>query len=199
MLHIRAEYRGPPWHVYLFKPLTTALLLALAVLAASVHGPRYQLAIVGGLACSLAGDIFLMLPADRFIAGLTGFLLAHLAYIVAFTAGVPLGSSPALLLPLLVAAALLLRFLWAGLAGLRAAVLVYVVTILIMVWCAWARARSLPSPATLAAAAGAALFMLSDALLAWNRFRRPFRSAQALIMVTYVAAQTLISLSVGVP
>jgi uncharacterized membrane protein YhhN len=30
-----------------------------------------------------------------------------------------------------------------------------------------------------------------------NRFHRPFRSAQALIMPTYVAAQALIGLSVS--
>ena len=39
--------------------------------------------------------------------------------------------------------------------------------------------------------------MASDAVLALNRFRRPFRSAQAVIMLTYVAAQALIALSVG--
>jgi uncharacterized membrane protein YhhN len=52
-LHLRAEYRRPRWQVYLFKPLTTAILLLLAALATSAHGPRYQIAIVVGLGCSL--------------------------------------------------------------------------------------------------------------------------------------------------
>lgn len=32
-LHIRAEYRGPQWHIYLFKPLTTSLIILLALSA----------------------------------------------------------------------------------------------------------------------------------------------------------------------
>ena len=38
-LQLRAEYRGPRWQVYLFKPSTTALLLLLAVVA-SFSCPR---------------------------------------------------------------------------------------------------------------------------------------------------------------
>jgi len=185
--------------VYVFKPLTTIILLLLAVLSSTAHGSRYQLAIVIGLACSLAGDIFLMLPRDRFVAGLASFLVAHLAYVAAFTAGVPIGTDPALLIPLLIAAVVLLGFLWSSLGSFRIPVLLYAGTILLMVWRAWGRSRALPSPGALVAAAGATLFMVSDAVLALNRFHRPFRSAQALIMGSYVAAQTLIGISVGLP
>ena len=34
------------------------------------------------MVCSLAGDVFLMVPGDRFVPGLVSFLLAHLAYVV---------------------------------------------------------------------------------------------------------------------
>ena len=44
-------------------------------------------------------------------------------------------------------------------------------------------------------ALGAALFVLSDSLLAWNRFRNPFPAAQALIHATYFPAQWLIAIS----
>ncbi len=196
-LHIRAEYRGPRWRVYLFKPLTTTLLLLLASLAPGGQAPAYRLAIVIGLACSLIGDILLMLPRDRFVAGLASFLLAHLAYILAFSTGVPALSGPVLALPLLAAAAVLLRLLWPGLGKLRVPVLLYTLTILVMVWRAWARDQALPSSSAVLAAAGATLFMISDALLALNRFYRPFRLAQATIMTTYVGAQTLIALSVS--
>ena len=43
---------------------------------------------------------------------------------------------------------------------------------------------------------GAALFVISDATLALNRFRRPFRAAQAIVMSTYVVGQALIALSI---
>ena len=196
-LQLRAEYRGPRWQVYLFKPSTTALLLLLAVLSTSAHGARYQQAVVAGLACSLVGDVLLMLPRDRFVAGLASFLLAHVAYLVAFSAGVPLGTAPALLVPLAAMAALLLWLLWPGLGKLRLPVLLYSAAILLMVWQAWGWHRTLGTPGSRLAALGATLFMASDAVLALNRFRRPFRSAQAVIMLTYVAAQALIALSVG--
>jgi uncharacterized membrane protein YhhN len=197
LLHIRAEYAGPRWQVYLFKPLTTTLVLLLAISITGTQGARYQVAVVVGLICSLVGDVMLMLPRDRFVAGLASFLLAHLAYIAAFQTGMPMGSSPALLLPLLAATWLLLRLLWRGLGAMRGAVLLYAFAMLVMVWRAWARSLVAPGSSALLAAVGATLFMVSDSVLALNRFRAPFRQAQAVIMSTYVAAQLLIALSIG--
>jgi uncharacterized membrane protein YhhN len=42
---------------------------------------------------------------------------------------------------------------------------------------------------------GAILFLVSDSVLAINRFAKPFRAAEALLLTTYFAAQTLIALS----
>jgi uncharacterized membrane protein YhhN len=196
-LHLRAESRGPRWQVYLFKPLTTAILLLLAVLAPPAQGARYQAAIGLGLGFSLVGDVLLMLPVDRFVAGLASFFLAHVAYVAAFTARVPLGARPGLLLPLLVVAALLLQAIRPGLGKFRPAVVLYAAMMVLMVWTAWGRQGARPGTASLLAGIGAALFMVSDALLALNRFGRPFRNAQALVMTTYVAAQALIALSVS--
>jgi uncharacterized membrane protein YhhN len=198
-LHLRAAYRGPRWQVYLFKPLTTLLILGLAVSAPSAHGSAYRLAILVGLVFSLAGDVFLMLPSDRFLAGLASFLLAHLAYVAAFGVAGATASEPQLLLPLVVVAVFLLRLLWPGLGKLVIPVVLYTGTIVVMVWRAWARSRSIPTPGTELAAAGAALFLLSDAMLALNRLHRRFPSAQAAVQATYVAAQALIAMSVGTP
>lgn len=198
-LHLRAEYRGPRWQVYLFKPLTTTLLLGIAGASASAHGAPYQAAIVVGLVCSLAGDIFLMLPRDRFMAGLGSFLVAHLAYLAAFSSGVPLGAAPALAAPLVALAILLLWLLWPKLGSLRTPVLLYTTAILVMVWQALSWRWTAPTLGSGLAAGGALLFMTSDAVLALNRFRQPIRGAQVLIMATYVAAQALIACSVGVP
>lgn len=198
-LHLRAEYCGPRWQVYLFKPLTTTLLIGLAGFSTSAHGMRYQAAIVVGLVCSLAGDIFLMLPRDRFMAGLGSFLVAHLAYLAAFSSGVPLGTAPALAAPLVALSVPLLWLLWPRLGSLRTPVLCYTGAIVVMVWQAVAWRWTVPTPGSALAAGGALLFMTSDAVLALNRFRRPFGGAQVLIMSTYVAAQALIACSVGVP
>ena len=45
------------------------------------------------------------------------------------------------------------------------------------------------------AAIGAALFVSSDAMIAWNRFVRPFRGADVGIMVTYHLGQAGLVLS----
>jgi uncharacterized membrane protein YhhN len=141
------------------------------------------------------GDVFLMLPRDRFLLGLVSFLAAHVAYILAFTSGVPLGGPPPVLLALVTAAALLVWRVWPSLGPLRIPVLGYTATILLMVWQAWGRHHLVPGPATAFAAVGATLFMTSDALLALNRFWRPLPLGQALIISTYVGAQALIALS----
>lgn len=185
--------------MYLCKPLTTAILLLLAAFSISAHGPRYQAAIVVGLGCSLVGDVLLMLPQDRFVPGLAAFLLAHLAYLAAFTYGLPIGAFPILLVPLLAVLIPLVGLLWSGLGQYRVPVLIYTTAILLMAWQAWARRWALPGAGTTLAALGATLFIASDAALAFNRFRHPFRSAQVLVMTTYVAAQAMIALSVGTP
>jgi len=196
-LHLRAAYRGPPWQVYLFKPLTTLLLIGLAAVLPAVHGSHYRTAILAGLVLSLCGDVFLMLPRDRFIAGLASFLAAHLAYIVAFCTGGPFPADTQLLWPLGVVAVLLLAVLWPGLGRLRLPVVLYAATIVAMVWRAWARSRVLPSQGSALAAVGAALFLVSDSLLAVDRFRFRFSGARAAVQVTYVAAQALIAVSVS--
>ena len=185
IVHLYAEYRGPRWLVYLAKPLTTSLLIAAAVLA-----PRtpYSLAVVVGLLFSLAGDVFLMLPRDHFLAGLVSFLLAHLAYVWAFSRDVGLFARPLLAVPYVLAAGVILAYLWPRLGALRLPVVVYVGALVVMAWQAAARGNAF-------ATIGAALFVVSDATLAIDRFRRPFRAAQLVVMSTYVAAQALIAVS----
>mgnify|MGYP002683835671 CR=1 FL=1 len=83
-LTIAAKYRQSKRLEYVCKPLATASILLIALLAEDPLTVRYQALIVLGLAASLAGDVFLMLP-DRFLPGLLSFLVAHLFYVAAFT------------------------------------------------------------------------------------------------------------------
>lgn len=183
--------------VFIFKPLTTILVIALAASLPAAEA-AYRNAILIGLGFSLAGDIFLMLP-DRFLPGLVAFLLAHLAYLWAFTRHVPFAAA---ILPFVVVAlvsAAVLAILWAGVARrMRLPVVAYVVAIGAMTAQAITQGMLLAVPAAWASGIGAALFFLSDATLAFNRFRRSFRGARAIILSTYWAAQTLIALSVTI-
>jgi uncharacterized membrane protein YhhN len=64
-----------------------------------------------------------------------------------------------------------------------------------MTWQALNRWASAGDAGSASALAGALLFVASDSALAWNRFRAEFKSAQAVVLGTYFAAQLLIALS----
>lgn len=199
VLAIRAHYldESRRWQVYAFKPLATLLILALALVLTPARSD-YQWAIAAGLLFSTAGDVFLMLPRDRFVAGLASFLVAHLCYIGAFAIGVPFAAAPLLWLPFFAAGGLVLALVWPGLKpALRAPVAVYVIVIAAMAGQAAGRWHMTGSVVALAAAVGAGLFVVSDAVLAIDRFRWKFRAARAVTLATYWAAQLLIALSIS--
>jgi uncharacterized membrane protein YhhN len=197
-LAIRAHLGpGRQTQVFLFKPLTTFLILVLAALTPGTDA-GYQLAVCAGLALSLAGDIFLMLPGDRFLPGLVSFLLAHLAYLGAFTSGLHFEATVAPVVAYGAVGAAIFALLWPGLSRqLRGPVAVYVAVIAMMAGVALARWLELGGGPPLAAAVGAGLFLVSDALLALDRFRWSFRWARVAVLATYWAAQFLIAVSVG--
>ncbi|HEU4558830.1 MAG TPA: lysoplasmalogenase [Longimicrobium sp.] len=180
--------------VYIFKPLTTLLIIALAWhQPASI--PPYRTLVIAGLVFSLFGDVFLMLPRDRFVAGLVSFLIAHLLYIPAFAQG-GFRLTIWLLVPFIVYAAILPRILLPHVpAALKVPVIVYAAALLVMAWQAAERGAA-AVPGGLLAAIGGVLFVASDSALALNRFARPFRGADAPVLATYFAAQTLIALSI---
>jgi uncharacterized membrane protein YhhN len=195
LLTIRAECKGERRQVYVFKPLTTALIIIVALQAKHPTAAAYRPLVVAGLLCSLAGDVFLMLPRERFVAGLVSFLFAHLLYVAAFALDGGARPSAWAAAPLALYGALMLRLLWTQLGGLKVPVVVYVVAILLMAWLAASRWLALGDGGSASAFAGAVLFVASDSALAWNRFRGGFAGAQGLILGTYFPAQLLIAYS----
>ncbi len=195
---IGAHYLHPPRLriILVFKPLTTILILVAALLPGTVRTDPYARAIAAGLVFSLAGDVLLQLPG-RFLHGLGAFLFAQIAYIVAFHSGAQATGFAAVVAVLAGVAAGMLWYLWPALdLPLRAPVAVYVIMIECMTALAVGRLLEQPSTPTLLAAGGAILFMCSDAMLAINRFRRPFRLAELGVLATYFVAQLLIALSI---
>lgn len=195
ILHVRADYRRDWPRTWLYKPLTMLCITGL-VLAAGPPDTVYRQAVLAALLLSLAGDVFLMLRPQRFLAGLFTFLLAHVIYVGAF--GMRMGGlAPPAVAAAVVAGGGMLALLWPGLGRLRWPVAVYVTAIAAMVATALSAALHGATPGRFAAAAGATLFLFSDACLGYARFRRPFPAAQALILGSYYPAQALIALSAG--
>jgi uncharacterized membrane protein YhhN len=160
---------------YVCKPGTLAALVGVAVALDPTHGDT-RAWFVAALVLSLAGDVFLMLPSDRFVAGLTSFLLAHVAYVVGLTrhGGSATAVFVAAIPVVIVAGALGARFLRAARASgpneLVGPLLAYMAVIAAMVTCALVSGIVL-------AAVGAVLFMASDALIAETRFVGPAATA----------------------
>lgn len=198
---VGAEARGARRAVYLAKPLATALFLGVALSGAAPPSPAYRLLVSLGILFSLAGDVFLMLPGDRFLPGLASFLVAHVLYVAAFLgatgAGAPFLAAAA---PFALAATALVAWLWPKLpARLKAPVAVYAAALSTMAAVALARALASSGPGAWGAATGALVFVVSDALLAADRFRGPIPFARPAVLATYYAAQLAIALSVTVP
>lgn len=184
---------GLPVLNFVFKPLSTLLVIALAW-PRGQGSPQQRRWVLVGLFWSLAGDIALMWPQQGFLPGLVSFLLAHLAYLWAFTRTQRLAARPAAFVVYAAVAAAVLSQLWPGVpAGLRIPVLAYVVCLASMAAQAAVLWRA-GAPRGAVLALGGALFMTSDALLAFNKFAGPLPLSSLWILSSYWAAQVCIAL-----
>jgi len=173
---------------YVAKPATMLPLIG-AALALDPAVPAMRPWFVAALVCSLAGDVFLMLPKPEqfFVPGLASFLVGHVLYIVGLARG-PLSTGG-----LIVGAVLLFTALAAvGPTIVKGAsevdrrlgvpVLLYMLTISVMVTCAIGAGPWV-------GIVGALLFYGSDFCIGWSRFVKDFAHSHLLIMVTYHLAQ----------
>ena len=177
-----------------FKPLTMLIAIVLVARQWSASEKKTGLALLlAALVGSLAGDVLLMFHG-LFIPGLVAFLCAHLAYLALFKRGQRWFPSRRALLATLGFAELMYAVLWLGglPAGLRAPVAAYVLVIALMAAQAIGRALAQGDRGAGWVATGAVFFMLSDTLLALNRFLTPLPLASLWILSTYYVAQILI-------
>lgn len=190
---------------YVAKP---AVLAALTAAAAVLPADQIDLVhrrwwFVAALVCCLAGDVLLMLPQDLFVPGLAAFLAGHVLFVVGFLQPPsPPGTPPfAFSAPGLIVAAVAVLAVEAVPAGavvralvrrderaLIGPVCLYMAAIVTMVVLA-------TNVGILLAAFGAAFFLLSDTLLALDRFVRPIRRGPLAVHATYHIAQGLLVLS----
>lgn len=195
-LAVRFDRKGPRRLFYLFKPLTVVLIILVGAFAETPVPATYKIFILAGLVCSLAGDVSLMFPDKLFAAGLVSFLAAHVFYILAFKPGPGRPVSAGILLPFMIFGLLMFRTLAPSLGGLKLPVLVYIAAITVMAWLAASRFIYAGGTRPLFAFAGAVLFLVSDSVLAYDRFAKKIGPAQIIILGTYFPAQLLIALSI---
>jgi uncharacterized membrane protein YhhN len=183
------------WLLAFCKIVATAALLLVA--GPPPTGTLQKLVHIGIL-FSILGDGFLVAQSERaFMAGTAAFLTAQLLYAVAFW-GVRSPEHP--IAPVaglvVITSALLVANLWKGAGRLRPAIVVYGCAITAMVGTALGTVGGrLPPVAALCAASGAVLFYISDATLAWDKFKRPVKHAAIVTMGVYWVGQIGIALA----
>lgn len=177
--------------------LKPALLLSLIIAAFISTNFKNKIILVAALIFSWIGDtllLFVFKDAMYFIAGLVAFLIAHIFYIILFTkelkranGKIELRKAGLLLIAIYLIGLLLI--LIPHLGGLTIPVIIYAVVISTMLYMAYLLSIHLPKPASIYLLTGAISFILSDSVLAFNKFYQPLPMSGFLIMATYLYAQ----------
>jgi uncharacterized membrane protein YhhN len=189
-----SEARAPRLE-WLFKPLASLCFVLLALQAGALESVYGRILLIGLLLC-MAGDVLLIPSNDRsFLAGLSSFLLGHLAYAAAFFQ-LPWRASALLasLLPVAVLAVLSVRWLWPQLPDrMRLPVVAYIAVICSMLLTAGAAWGSAAGVWILVGAWG---FAVSDLSVARNQFVSPGMVNRIWGIPLYFGSQLLLAWSV---
>jgi len=168
------------------KPLLMPVLAAFALVAGGDRHEDMRLP-AAGMALSGLGDVALLGPEGWFVPGMGAFAAAHACYITALAAnGAARGVRPRAAAGYAALWAVLIAVLWRGLGRLRVPVAAYSLLLVSMAVLASGRNR--------AAAAGGALFVASDALIACTLADvSAVPRQESAVMPAYVAAQFLLA------
>jgi len=183
------------------KPLLMPLLIWLLFSKTKTLLKLPVVLITAALAFSWGGDVFLLFEQVNpyfFLSGLACFLITHILYIAFFIRitgpkhpWIGNGFSGMDFLIMLYGFGLLYAF-WPGLGDLKIPVVVYACCICTMAISCMHCRKVLPSESWNWLAAGAVLFVVSDSILAANKFLKTTAIAPPLVMLTYGLAQLFI-------
>ena len=187
------------WPGFFAKALIIPVLMILFILNINPFTDRLHRLLFAGLFFSWAGDVILEFSnsnGNYFIPGLACFLLAHVMYFTVFliTPGKNsiLSNRIWLLLPVIIYGAGLVIYLYNDLKEMRLPVILYAIVILAMVAAAINRKEKVQKESFCLVLAGAILFVISDSVIAINKFSHQFDASGFVIMSTYIVAQFLI-------
>lgn len=182
------------------KPLLCIWLLAcFALQTRTLHSDLKKWFILA-LVFSWLGDVLLLFVRDHsmfFLLGLSAFLVAHIFYILFFhfvRVRERIKSRWWLVLPVAVYYGLLIALLNPYLGDMLLPVRIYGIVISFMLMLALHMTYIKNRQAGMLMLLGAVLFVLSDSILAINKFYQPFKSAGLFIMLTYGLAQLFLTI-----
>jgi uncharacterized membrane protein YhhN len=179
---------------YTPSALTTILKIVpiamLAILVFTSTGDWRRYGILVALAFSAGGDIFM--ETEYFIFGLASFLIAHICYLVVFCRNIEFNLLRVLLALTIVSSTFISASLLSpNLGELAVAVYFYIGVIALMGITASLGAKNHPLVIL-----GALAFMISDSIIAFDRFNAPIDNARYAIIITYYLAQYLLTIDV---
>lgn len=179
--------------VFYLKP---SLLLPLIFAVFISTSFKNKIILFAALVFSWLGDILLLFvfkDAIYFILGLVAFLTAHIFYIILFIKEIKKANGRIQfkngLILIAIYLTVLLLILIPHLGGLVIPVIIYAVVISTMLYMAYLLSFYRANPTSAYLLTGAISFILSDSILAFNKFYHPMPIAGFLIMVTYLYAQ----------
>lgn len=180
----------------MMQTIAKPMLLTLLALVYLVSVKKPLLWYVLGMFFSFVGDVLLMFNgANFFISGLLAFLLAHVVYIKVTSSFLPKDLTVKMIssaLPFVVFFAILMYLVYPNLGEMLIPVAVYGIVISTFGAVTLLNHRSEKSTENLWLFIGAAIFILSDSLIALNKFYEPNEIYGVAIMITYILAQFLI-------
>ena len=183
---------------FIFKPLLMIVVGGYFFLQTGKINDVLKRFIVAALFFSWLGDILLMFQAKKeifFLLGLSAFLLAHVSYIIFFH-GVRvrdnIKSNILLLLIVVIYYAILITILSPHLGDMKLPVRIYGIVISFMFMLAMHMLFMKNKIAGRWMMTGALLFVISDSVLAINKFYQPLETAGIIIMLSYALAQLFI-------
>ncbi|WP_018627276.1 lysoplasmalogenase [Niabella aurantiaca] len=184
---------------YIFKPLLVSSLLGYFTAATAGIPSGFKKWITGALIFSVGGDSLLLLAnaSERyFILGLVSFLIAHVFYIGCFHFMKVRESVPGKWQPAIIVGVyyfFIMRFLLPHLGALKIPVLIYGIVISFMLLLAMHLYELKDNRTGRMLLTGAVLFVVSDSILAVNKFYHPAAWGGWAIMSTYLGAQWLLT------
>ena len=177
-----------------FRWLTKPLILVSLIAYYFFNSLSFNKLFYFGLIAALAGDVFLLGDDNlHFMLGLSSFLLMQVIYTIIFyreRGPIDLWNGIGSLLAIIIAGSLIFYIVPKVNSSLQIPVIIYSLSIMCMVIAALIRKRDIPG--YIFVIVGAGLFMISDTVLAINKFDSPTLYGGLVIMGTYIAAQYFI-------
>ncbi len=176
-----------------YHPVTKVMIMASLIGFYISASKRQNHIFLTGMIFALVGDVFLLFKNDDFfLIGLGCFLVMQICYFFTFKKKKRIPKPTDYFVPLVfvLTGMAVISYLWGSLGDIRWPVTVYAASIVLMAGYAYLRHPRLRGYHHVLT--GVIFFIISDALLAVNKFGHQVPYGQLMVMATYMIAQYLI-------